>query len=80
MIERVAWALNKVVHWETQTSGTREENMRAAAYAAIEAMNEPTQTMIMGSVKALDDSGRAGFTPVEWYRAMIDAALTGDLE
>jgi len=77
MVERVARAIQAKLDDEfAQRGGLDAEEMAAiAARAAVEAMREPTHDMVRAGGNAQTVNARANRGL--YYRAMIDAALSG---
>jgi len=86
MVERVARAISEAIMYQDSLAHysyeSRKEEMDAVARAAIEAMREPTETMISELHRVLDEmevhpaarGNSEGFRAA--VAAMIDAALT----
>lgn len=80
MVERVArrlWHLKYGTNWDDYHEDARAE-FRQQARAAIEAMREPTETMIAAAWterSSLDEAPTPGATFKLLWQAMIDEAL-----
>ena len=79
MIEKMARVVRRQQFERTRRLSAFDENYEpnenelADALAALEALREPTEAMVMAAVATESEIGPA----VETYQAMIDAALKG---
>jgi hypothetical protein len=84
MVERVAEACRDAVALDRGRSVSFEEMSYIVARAAIEAMREPSPSMIASAWRKISDGKKAvgivklgpGPGCIEWWHAMIDAALS----